>query len=79
MSNTPEMDLAEVFADIARQLKAEHTPEKVQQRISQAAVDTVEGCDHAAICLVDRHGVIETVGATDEVPHEVDAIQYEVG
>ena len=78
MTTAPDGDLAQVFADIARQLQAEDTPEKVQERICRAAVDTVDGCDHAAISVVHRHGVIETVGATDDVPHQVDAIQYEV-
>ena len=40
---------------------------------------TVGGCDHAAISLVYRHRAIDTVGATDDVPKQVDAIQYEVG
>ena len=79
VTTTPNGDLAQVFADIARQLQAEDSPEKVQERISRAAVDTVDGCDHAAISVVHRHRVIETVGATDDVPHQVDAIQYEVG
>jgi GAF domain len=48
-------------------------------RISRAAVETVDGCDHAAISLVHRHRAIDTVAATDEVPTRVDAIQYEVG
>ncbi len=79
MTTTPENDLAVVFADIARQLQTEDSPEKVQQQITRAAVDTVQGCDHAAISLVRRHGGIETVAATDDVPPRVDAIQYEVG
>jgi GAF domain-containing protein len=79
VTTTPNGDLGQVFADIARQLQAEDTPAKVHERISRAAVDTVEGCDHAAISVVHRHGGIETVGATDDVPHQVDAIQYEVG
>lgn len=72
-------DLAGVFADIARQLQAEDSPEKVQDRISRAAVDTVDGCDHAAISLVHRRGAVDTVAATDDVPTRVDALQYEVG
>lgn len=72
-------DLADMFAEIARQLQAEDTPEKVQERISRVAVDTVDGCDHAAISLVHRRGAIDTVAATDDVPPRVDAIQYEVG
>jgi transcriptional regulator with GAF, ATPase, and Fis domain len=72
-------NLAEVFADIARQLHEQSTPMDVVERITRAAVDTVEGCDHAALSLIRRHGRIETKGATDEVPHAVDAIQYETG
>ena len=79
MTPTPNGDLTQVFANIARHLQAGDTPEKVQERISRAAVDTVDGCDHAAISVIHRRGAIETVGATDEVPHQVDAIQYEVG
>jgi transcriptional regulator with GAF, ATPase, and Fis domain len=75
----PDGGLAEVFADIARQLQAQDSSGKVQDRISRAAVDTVDGCDHAAISLVHRRGAIETVSATDDVPLRVDAIQYEVG
>ncbi len=79
MTAEPEDDLAVVFADIARHLQAGATPEQVQERVARAAVDTVEGCDHAAISVVRRHGGIETVAATDDVPPRVDAIQYEVG
>jgi GAF domain-containing protein len=76
---TPEGDLAEAFADIARRLHGESSPNKVHDRIGRAAVHTVGGCDHAAISLVYRHRAIDTVGATDDVPNQVDAIQYEVG
>jgi transcriptional regulator with GAF, ATPase, and Fis domain len=71
--------LAEVFAEIARQLEAETSPETTQERVTRAAVGTVEGCDHAAISIVRRRGGIETVAATDEVPSRVDAIQYDSG
>jgi GAF domain-containing protein len=72
-------NLAEVFADIARHLHEQSSPEEVVDRITRAAVDTVEGCDHAAVSILRRHGRIETRGATDDVPPAVDAIQYEVG
>jgi transcriptional regulator with GAF, ATPase, and Fis domain len=68
-----------VFAGIARELEAETSRGRTQDRVTRAAVRTVEGCDHAAISIVRRRGGIETVGATDEVPSRVDAIQYEVG
>ncbi len=78
MATERDDELAEVFADIARQLQAERSPEKTQEAISRAAVDTIAGCDHAAISLIRRCGGVETKGATDEVPGRVDAIQYEV-
>ena len=74
-----ERDLAGVFADIARQLEAETSPERTQNRVTQAAVATVSGCDHAAISIVRRRGGVETVAPTDDVPTVVDAIQYETG
>jgi GAF domain-containing protein len=74
-----EPDLAEVFAGIARELEAETSPERTQDRVTRAAVHTVDGCDHAAISIVRRRGGIETVAATDDVPPRVDAIQYDVG
>ena len=79
VTESKQSDLAEVFADIARQLEAEKSPEKTQDRVTQAAVATVGGCDHAAISIVRRRGGIETVAATDDVPPQVDAIQYATG
>lgn len=72
-------DLAAVFADIARQLHAEQTPEKTQNHVTRAAVITVDGCDHASISIVGRHGGVRTVAATDDVALRVDAIQYASG
>jgi len=72
-------DLAEVFADIARHLQAETSPERTQDRVARAAVATVDGCDHAAISIIRRRGGLQTVSATDDVPQRVDAIQYDVG
>lgn len=76
---TPDGDLTEAFADITRRLHGESSSNKVHDRIGRAAVHTVGGCDHAAISSVDRHRAVDTVGATDDVPKQVDAIQYEVG
>jgi GAF domain-containing protein len=72
-------DPAEIFARIARQLEAETSPEATRDRITEAAVHTVHGCDHAAISIIRRRGGIETVAATDDVPSRVDSIQYQVG
>lgn len=72
--------LAEVFADLARQLQTEKSPDQTQERVTRSAVETVDGCDHASITMVRRRGGgVETRAATDEVPVRVDAIQYETG
>ncbi|SDE84934.1 GAF and ANTAR domain-containing protein [Pseudonocardia oroxyli] len=74
-----EHGLAEVFASLARELQAESGPEETQTRVTKAAVDVVDGCDHAAISLVRRRGGIDTVAATDDVAVQVDRIQYAAG
>jgi hypothetical protein len=72
-------DMAEMFAQIARQLQAKTDPEKTQERVARAAVEMIDGCDHTAISPIQRGGKIRAVAATDEVPARVDEIQYETG
>jgi transcriptional regulator with GAF, ATPase, and Fis domain len=79
MTESGRSDLAEVFADIARELHAAESVEKTNNLVTEAAVATVDGCDHAAISIVRRRGGVETVAATDAVPPKVDALQYATG
>lgn len=72
-----DTSVGDTFAEVARLLVAEHTATDTLARIGRLAVETVDGCDHAGVSLVERRKVI-TVGASDEVPALVDAIQYEV-
>lgn len=74
-----EGHLSELFADIARQLEAGGGPAEVLRRITASAVSVVPGCDQAGVSIVGRDGRIETRAATDEVPRQVDTIQYETG
>lgn len=70
-------EVADVLAEIARCLVAEDDYDATLAKITQLAVSTVEGCDHAGITLV--HGRrLETVAPTDDVSVAVDRIQYEV-
>ncbi len=71
-----DVELAETFAEVARVLLAEDDADATMNRISRLAVETIEGCDHAGITLVEGRNV-STAGASDEVPTIVDAIQYE--
>jgi GAF domain-containing protein len=72
-----EAVLARLFLDIARQLHGEHDREGTEKRITQAALSTVGGCEHAAISMLRRRSHPVTVAATDDVPVQVDAVQYE--
>ncbi len=71
-----DVELAETFAEVARVLLAEGDADATMNRISRLAVETIEGCDHAGITLVEGRKVT-TAGASDEAPAIVDAIQYE--
>jgi transcriptional regulator with GAF, ATPase, and Fis domain len=70
--------LTEAFANVARTLAAEGSVEATLQRLVHLAVSTITGCDHAAVTVVSGK-TFETAAATDDVPHQVDAIQYETG
>ena len=72
-----DASVGETFAEVARLLLAEQGVEATLNRIGQLAVQTVEGCDHAGISLIEGRKVT-TVGSSDQVPVLVDAIQYEV-
>ncbi|MDP8937123.1 MAG: GAF and ANTAR domain-containing protein [Actinomycetota bacterium] len=69
-------DLAETFAEVARSLRADGSVEATMDRIVKLAVETIDGCDHAGISLVQGRK-ITTPAASDDVPVTVDAVQYE--
>ena len=71
------LHLARGFAEIARTLLAEGTLPQTLSRISTLAVETIGGCDHAGISVIEGRR-ISTRGSNDGVPAQVDAIQYEV-
>ncbi len=69
-------DLAAMFGEVARALRAEGSVEATMDRIVKLAVETIDGCDHAGISFVQGRK-ITTPAASDDVPVTVDAIQYE--
>ena len=75
---TYSLELAETFAHVARVLVSEGSAQDTLDEIVQLAMQTIKGCDHAAISLV-RHDGISTQAASDDVPRRVDEVQYEVG
>ncbi|MDP1803673.1 MAG: GAF domain-containing protein, partial [Acidimicrobiales bacterium] len=61
---------------MARALLAEEDVQHTLQKICDLAVETIDGCDHAGISFLKGRKV-DTPAASDDVPRQVDAIQYE--
>ena len=70
------MELAETFADVARALVDEDGVQATLRKITTLAVETIDGCHHAGVSLIEGRK-ISTPAASDDVPVQVDAIQYE--
>jgi GAF domain-containing protein len=74
-----EIELAELFAGIARNLAERHRdPEQTYARICELAVATLDACEHAGMSLVQRD-VVHSIARTSAVPALVDRIQVEAG
>jgi transcriptional regulator with GAF, ATPase, and Fis domain len=74
----PEVELAEVFGEVARSLLAEQDAQATLERIVRLAVDTIDGCEHAGITVIER-GRVTSPASSDEVPALLDRIQAETG
>ena len=72
-------DIAETFAQVARKLEAAEDSRETQEQVTLAAVDTIPGCDSAAISLIQNRGRISSVASTDDLARRIDAIQDETG
>jgi len=77
MSGSAQNGFAEAIAEVARQLQAEGSAQETLQTMVELAVSTISGCDHAGVSIVERNGEIDTPAASDDVPRQVDALQYE--
>lgn len=69
--------LATLFADIAHDLYASETLVDVLQRIVDAALVAVEGCDAASVTLADGHPT--TAAASNDAAAATDRLQFEAG
>lgn len=72
-------DLADRLGDLARRLGSEDDVEETLHAIVGAAVATVPGAGHASISSIQGRREVRTVAASDELPREVDRLQYETG
>jgi hypothetical protein len=73
---TPNTRLASAFAAIAENLLAADSFDQVLQRIAQAAVSTVAGCDMASV-TVSEQGSYQTAATTNAAAASVDQAQYD--
>ena len=77
MANDTSPDIAAAFAEIAQAIVADDDVESTLGRISQLAVVSLDGCDHAGVTVRDGERLL-TKGATATLVEEVDRVQYEL-
>jgi GAF domain-containing protein len=75
----PALETANDMAEIARLLSAETDLEATLHKVCDLAVAHITGSEHAAVTVVEGKRTLATHGATDELPEEVDRLQYETG
>jgi GAF domain-containing protein len=78
MADASDVELAQEFGAIARILIAEADPEATLHRIVSLAVETIDGCEHAGISVIEG-STVSSPASSDEVPEIVDRIQSETG
>ncbi len=78
MTDDAEVELAEAFGEIARTLLAEDDAAATLGRIVRLAVDTIDGCEHAGISMIEGK-TVTSPASSDEIPAVVDQIQSETG
>ncbi len=74
---TEGFELAETLAEVARTLAAESDYEATLDKICELVIDTVDGCQHAGVSIIEGTSV-KSLAASDDVPRQVDAVQDEV-
>jgi GAF domain-containing protein len=74
-----EVEIASGFAEIEQLLASADDLDERLARVSQLAVSLMEGCEHAAITLMEGNQPWNTRGATDPIPELIDRLQYDTG
>ncbi|GAA4216898.1 GAF and ANTAR domain-containing protein [Actinocatenispora rupis] len=78
MTGGEQVDLAALFAGMARDLLARHGVEATLEETCRLAAATIDGCDSAGVSMVHRDGHIDTPAASSEVAGIAHDIQYEL-
>jgi transcriptional regulator with GAF, ATPase, and Fis domain len=71
-----ELELAEMFGEIARTLLSEHDLAPTLDKILELAVTTIASCEHAGFSMVKGRS-ISSLAASDAVPGDLDRVQAE--
>jgi hypothetical protein len=72
----PEM--LQTFDGLARIIYSGESHDAVHQALCDAAVELIEGCDHASLML-QRHGRVHTAAASDDVALRCDQAEIALG
>jgi GAF domain-containing protein len=73
---TDSKHLAAFLAELSEDLHSSTSEPLTFQKVVKRAVETIPGCDHAAITLRVRRGRAETVASTDDRAQGADDLQY---
>jgi GAF domain-containing protein len=72
----PSSELAEALVVAARTIDAARDVETALMAITESAVISLPGVEHAGISLLRRDRSIETHGATSDLPRQLDDLQF---
>ncbi len=80
MNQDSSNEFALQIAQISRDLLSQRSVQATLDRITQLAVETVPGCDHAGILVVHRPGGrIDTTAATSQLVMDSNKVQGDLG
>ncbi|WP_433272194.1 GAF and ANTAR domain-containing protein [Actinosynnema sp. CS-041913] len=71
--------VASRLAELARALQQQDNPQETLDEMVLAAVGTVPGAEQAGVTTIRERREVDTVAASDQLVHKIDAIQYETG
>lgn len=77
--DTTSDDLAARLNEVARALHRQDTAQDTLDEIVRAAVGTIPGAWHAGIMTIVGKREVRTVATTDDVPRDVDQVQFDTG
>jgi GAF domain-containing protein len=75
---TSGLGAPEEFSTLAQRLRDGRSVDEIQQIVVESAVGLIDGCDRAAIGVLDGD-TFHSVAATDDVMRLIDELQNEVG